>query len=90
MSSETGNKIKVSIFGESHGKAIGAVIDNLPSGEYIDFEELLDFMKRRQGGNNAYSTPRKEADVPEVLSGVKDGYTTGAPLALIIFSADFL
>lgn len=84
MSSETGNKIKVSIFGESHGTAIGAVIDNLPSGEYIDFEELLDFMKRRQGGNNAYSTPRKEADVPEVLSGVKDGYTTGAPLALII------
>lgn len=84
MSSETGNKIKVNIFGESHGTAIGAVIDNLPSGEYIDFEELLNFMKRRQGGNNVYSTSRKEADVPEVLSGIKDGYTTGAPLAFII------
>lgn len=84
MSSEVGRKIKVSIFGESHGSAIGAVIDNLPSGEFIDFEELLSFTKRRQGGNNPYSTPRKEADVPEILSGIKDGYTTGAPLAFII------
>ena len=84
MSSEIGRKIRVSIFGESHGKAIGAVIDNLPSGERIDFEELLRFMKRRQGGNNPYSTPRKEADIPEIISGVCDGVTTGAPLCLII------
>lgn len=84
MSSQTGRKIKVSIFGESHGSAIGAVIDNIPAGEYIDFEELLAFMKRRQGGNNPYSTPRKEDDVPELLSGIKDGYTTGAPISLII------
>ena len=73
MSSEIGRKIKVSIFGESHGTAIGAVVDNLPSGERIDFEELLAFMKRRQGGNNPYSTPRKEADVPEI-NGVKATY----------------
>lgn len=84
MSSETGKKIKVSIFGESHGSAIGAVADNLPAGEYIDFEELLGFLKRRQGGNNKYSTPRKEADVPEIISGIKDGYTTGAPLCVLI------
>lgn len=84
MSSETGRKIRVSIFGESHGTAIGAVVDNLPAGEYIDFDELQTFLKRRQGGNNKYSTPRKEADIPEFLSGVKDGYTTGAPLCLII------
>ena len=84
MSSEIGTKIKVSVFGESHGTAIGAVIDNLPAGEYIDFEELCLFLKRRQGGNNKYSTPRREADIPEILSGVKDGYTTGAPLCLII------
>lgn len=84
MSSEIGRKIKVSIFGESHGTAIGAVIDNLPSGERIDFDELLRFMKRRQGGNNPYSTPRKEADIPEIISGIKDGVTTGAPLCLII------
>lgn len=84
MSSETGEKIRVSIFGESHGSAIGAVIDNLPAGERIDFEELLKFMKRRQGGNNSYSTPRKEADIPEIISGIKEGVTTGAPLCLII------
>ncbi|MBQ3573590.1 MAG: chorismate synthase [Clostridia bacterium] len=84
MSSETGRKIRVSIFGESHGTAIGAVVDNLPAGEYIDFDELQSFLQRRQGGNNKYSTPRKEADIPEILSGVKDGYTTGAPLCLVI------
>lgn len=84
MSSETGKRIKVSIFGESHGSAIGAVVDNLPAGERIDFEELKGFLKRRQGGNNKYSTPRKESDIPEILSGVKDGVTTGAPLCLII------
>lgn len=84
MSSETGKKIKVSIFGESHGSAIGAIVDNLPAGEYIDFDELQSFMKRRQGGNNKYSTPRKEADIPEFISGMKDGYTTGAPLCLMI------
>lgn len=84
MSSEIGRKIKISVFGESHGEAIGAVIDNLPSGEPIDFLELESFLKRRQGGNNKYSTPRKEADIPQIISGVKDGYTTGAPLCLII------
>ncbi len=84
MSSETGKRIKVSIFGESHGSAIGAVVDNLPAGEKIDFEELQAFLKRRQGGNNKYSTPRKEADIPEFVSGIKDSYTTGAPLCLLI------
>lgn len=84
MSSEIGKKVRVSIFGESHGTAIGAVVDNLPAGESIDFEELQAFLKRRQGGNNKYSTPRKEADIPEIVSGIKDGLTTGAPLCLII------
>lgn len=84
MSSEIGKKIKVSIFGESHGSAVGAVIDNLPAGERINYEELQGFLKRRQGGNNKYSTPRKEADIPEFVSGIKDGHTTGAPLCLMI------
>lgn len=84
MSSETGKKIRVSVFGESHGSAIGAVVDNLPAGEYIDFDELNSFLKRRQGGNNKYSTPRKETDTPEIISGIKDGITTGAPLCIII------
>ena len=88
MSSETGKKIKINIFGESHGPAIGAVADNLPAGERIDFEELQSFMLRRQGGNNSCSTPRKEADVPEIVSGVRDGLTTGAPLCILIRNED--
>ncbi len=84
MSSEIGNKIKISIFGESHGEAIGVVINNLPSGEKIDEEELRSFMQRRQGGNNPFSTPRKEADEVKFISGVYQGFTTGAPLCAII------
>ena len=84
MSSEFGKKIKISIFGESHGEAIGVVINNLPSGEKIDLLKLDEFMKRRQGGNNPYSTPRKETDKIRFLSGIANGYTTGAPLCGII------
>lgn len=84
MSSETGNKIKISIFGESHGAAIGVVIDNLPSGEKIDENKLQEFMQRRQGGNNPFSTPRKEADEVHFLSGIYQGFTTGAPLCAVI------
>ncbi len=84
MSSEIGNRIKISIFGESHGEAIGVVINNLPSGERIDQDALADFMKRRQGGNNPFSTPRKEADEIKFLSGILNGCTTGAPLCAII------
>lgn len=84
MSSEYGSNIRVSIFGESHGRAIGAIIDNLPAGEYIDIEELKRFMMRRQGGNSSLTTPRKESDIPIFLSGVLNGHTTGAPLCLII------
>ncbi len=84
MSSETGSKIKISIFGESHGGGIGVVIDNLPHGEKISEEELREFMLRRQGGNDPFSTPRKEADEVEFLSGIFKGYTTGAPLCAVI------
>lgn len=84
MSSEIGNKIKISIFGESHGEAIGVVINNLPAGEKIDEEELRAFMQRRQGGNNPFSTPRKEADEVKFLAGIYQGFTTGAPLCAII------
>lgn len=84
MSSEIGTNIKISIFGESHGKAIGVTINNLPAGEKIDENQLRDFMLRRQGGNNPFSTPRKEADEVTFLSGILNGYTTGAPLCAII------
>ncbi|MDO5040508.1 MAG: chorismate synthase [Peptoniphilus sp.] len=87
MSSTWGNNIKISIFGESHGKAVGVVIDGLPSGEEVDEEKLLDFMKRRAPGQKL-TTGRKEADLPHILSGIYQGRTTGSPLCAIIENKD--
>lgn len=84
MSSIWGNKIKVSIFGESHGAAIGAVIDGLPSGVEIDEEAIAAEMKRRAASSNPLATPRKEADEVAIVSGYFDGKTTGTPLTGII------
>lgn len=88
MSSSWGNQIKLSIFGESHGAAIGAVIDGLPGGEPINLDELLVFMDRRRPGQNRFSTPRKESDHPHILSGFYQGRTTGTPLAVVIRNSD--
>ena len=84
MSSTIGEKIKISVFGESHGKAIGIVVDGLPTGMKIDMDKVLHEMKRRAPGNDKTATPRKEADFPEILSGVVDNVLTGAPLCAII------
>lgn len=88
MSSEFGNKLKVSVFGQSHGEAIGVVINGLPSGEAIDVEELQAFMERRRGGKNAFSTKRSEEDRPEFLSGLVDDITCGMPLCAVIKNGD--
>lgn len=82
--SSWGKTIKISIFGESHGAGIGIVIDGLPSGEAIGMEAVLLQMARRAPGNDKAVTPRKEADRPEVLSGLLNGFTTGAPLCAVI------
>lgn len=82
--SSWGKTIKISIFGESHGAGIGIVIDGLPSGEAIDMDAVLQQMARRAPGNDKAATPRKEADQPEVLSGLLNGFTTGAPLCALI------
>ncbi len=79
-----GSKIKVSIFGESHGGGIGAVIDGIPAGMTIDTEFIKSEMQRRAPGQNNLSTSRKEADEIEFLSGVFDGKTTGTPICGII------
>lgn len=84
MSSTFGNNIKVSIFGESHSEAIGVYIDGLPAGIPIDMDELQTFMDRRAPGKSRYATPRKEADKPEFLCGIKDGVTCGTPVTAII------
>ncbi len=84
MASQFGEQLRVSIFGESHGNGIGALIEGLPAGEAIDFDRLMRFMERRQGGRNALSTARKEPDKPEFISGVLDGKTTGFPVCIQI------
>lgn len=88
MSSEFGKCLKVSVFGQSHGRAIGATVDGLPAGEAIDIEELSRFLKRRQPGRNKLSTARKEQDEPVFLSGVENGKTCGSPLCAIIENYD--
>ena len=88
MSGMWGNKLKVSIFGESHGAGIGITIDGLPSGVEIDMDEVMNEMARRAPGKSKLSTARKEGDKPEILSGVFEGKTTGTPLCGIIRNSD--
>lgn len=84
MGSTYGEHLKLSIFGQSHGAAIGASLDGIPAGLPVDMEALAAFLRRRAPGQNTYSTPRKEADAPEILAGIVDGVTCGAPIAAII------
>lgn len=84
MSSTYGEMLKLSIFGQSHGSAIGMTLDGIPAGLPVDLDKLQAFLNRRAPGQHDYATPRKEEDRPEFLSGIVDGYTCGAPLAAII------
>lgn len=89
MSSEFGHILRVGVFGQSHGKAIGVTIHGLPAGEPIDFEELQQFLDRRKpGGRGGLTTARKETDVPEFLSGLESGVTCGFPLCAVIPNSD--
>lgn len=88
MSCNFGEKIKITIFGQSHSDAIGVVVDGLPAGKKLDMDKIYDFMARRAPGKNKFSTQRKEADLPEILSGVVDGTTCGAPLCAVIRNGD--
>ena len=84
MSSVWANNLKISIFGESHGPFIGVVLDNLPAGEKIDIDEINFQMQKRAPGNNSFSSERRESDHPEIISGIFNDYTTGAPVCAII------
>lgn len=88
MSSLWNNRISISIFGESHGPAIGVIIDNLPPGEYIDVQELGRFMSRRAPKKDGTTTSRSEKDMPQILSGVFNERTTGTPLCAFIQNTD--
>ena len=84
MSSTYGDKIKISVFGESHGNGIGVVIDGLPAGVKIDMDSVMTQMSRRAPGKDRTATPRKESDLPKVLSGMLGDTLTGAPLCAVI------
>lgn len=88
MSSNWGSQIKISIFGESHGPAVGVTLDGLPAGISLDENDMLAFMARRAPGKNVHSTARLEADAPKIISGFIDGKTTGAPLCALIENTD--
>ncbi len=83
MSNTIGKNITLTLFGESHGPAIGAVLDGLPAGMKIDMEYVQHCMEQRRAVGSI-STGRSEADVPEILSGVKNGHTEGTPIAIVI------
>lgn len=83
-----GDKIRVTIFGQSHAAAIGAVIDGLPAGVKLDMDKITAFMQRRRPGQNKYQTARNETDIPEIISGLCDGKTCGAPVCAVIKNSD--
>ena len=88
MSNTFGQKLKVTIFGESHGTAIGCIIDGLPAGISIDWDAVRRDMARRAPGSSALATPRREKDAFEILSGYFNDHTTGTPLAMEIRNGD--
>jgi chorismate synthase len=88
MFNSFGEIFRFTTFGESHGKAIGVVIDGVPAGIGFDEKFLINELKRRRPGQNRFATQRKEEDYPEVLSGVFEGKTTGTPIAIVIFNKD--
>lgn len=85
MSGSTfGNKFKITTWGESHGKALGVVVDGCPAGLPLTQDDIQVYLNRRRPGFSQFSTPRKESDQVEILSGVFEGKTTGTPISLIV------
>ena len=83
-----GERFSFSTFGESHGKALGCVVDGVPAGIDIDEAFIQSELDRRKPGQNAYATARKEGDVVEILSGVFEGQSTGTPIAMVIYNTN--
>jgi chorismate synthase len=81
-----GQRFKFTTFGESHGKALGCIVDGVPAGLSIDEEFIQNEMDRRKPGQNKYATSRKEGDKVEILSGVFEGISTGTPISMVIFN----
>lgn len=88
MSGRIGHALSVQIFGESHGAAVGATLDGLPAGFRVDIPALEAFLQRRAAKGGELATGRREADMPRILSGLKEGVTTGQPVTAIFENAD--
>lgn len=84
MSCSFGTNIKITIFGQSHSQAMGVVIDGIPAGIKLDLDKICRFMQRRAPGNSDISTPRKEEDFPNIISGIVESTTCGAPICAVI------
>ncbi len=82
--STIGNKFTITTWGESHGKALGVVVDGCPAGLPLCEEDIQVFLDRRKPGFSQFSTPRKESDTVEILSGIFEGKTTGTPISMIV------
>ncbi len=87
-SNSFGTLFRITTWGESHGKAIGVVIDGCPAGLEIDEEEIHKALELRRSGKNPYTSPRNEPDKAQILSGVYGGKTTGAPISILIPNVD--
>ena len=88
MNNSFGELFRVTTFGESHGPALGAIVDGVPAGMALDAADIQKALDRRKPGQSVFTTPRKEADAVEILSGVFEGRTTGTPVALLIRNQD--
>ncbi len=88
MSSSFGQNIRLTIFGQSHSAAVGMTLEGIPAGEKLELDRLAAFLRRRAPGQNAWSTARKEPDVPEFLSGLVGDTTCGAPITAILRNTD--
>ena len=86
--SSFGTIFKVTTWGESHGKAIGAVADGVPAGIPLCEEDIQKYLDKRKPGQNKYTTARSESDAVEILSGVFEGKTTGTPISLLVRNTD--
>jgi chorismate synthase len=80
-----GERFTIATFGESHGKAIGCLLDGVPAGLSIDMEFIQGELDRRKPGQNEFATARKESDTVEILSGVFEGLSTGTPIMMVIY-----
>ena len=83
-----GETFRISTWGESHGAALGVVVDGVPAGLTLDLAHIQQFMDRRKPGQSKFTTARNEADAIEILSGVFEGKTTGTPISMMVRNAD--